>query len=154
MLDVPGAVALAPGDGEDGLLTSAEILEMDLQANLAILSACDTGRGRITGDGVVGLSRALITAGVPSVMVSLWAVNDDSTSILMQRFYEFLVTGELTKAEALRQAQLSLLYDEDISTRLDAVRTGAAPQYREGFEPLGDRHPYHWAPFVLIGNGQ
>ena len=154
VLDLPGAVALAPGNGEDGLLTSAEILEMDLQANLAILSACDTGRGRITGDGVVGLSRALITAGVPSVMVSLWAVNDDSTSILMQRFYEFLVTGELTKAEALRQAQLSLLYDEDVSTRLDAIRTGAAPQYREGLEPLGDRHPYHWAPFVLIGNGQ
>jgi CHAT domain-containing protein len=154
VLDLPGAIALAPGDGEDGLLTSAEILEMDLQAELAILSACDTGRGRITGDGVVGLSRALITAGVPSVMVSLWAVNDDSTSILMQRFYEFLATGELTKAEALRQAQLSLLYDEDVETRLEAVRAGARPQYREGFEPVGNRHPYHWAPFVLIGHGQ
>ncbi|MEM1279822.1 MAG: CHAT domain-containing tetratricopeptide repeat protein [Cyanobacteria bacterium P01_H01_bin.152] len=154
VLDVPGAIALAPGNGEDGLLTAAEILQMDLQAELAILSACDTGRGRITGDGVVGLSRALITAGVPSVMVSLWAVNDDSTSILMQRFYQFLATGEFTKAEALRQAQLSLLYDEDMETRLDAVRAGAPPQYREGFEPAGNRHPYHWAPFVLIGNGQ
>jgi len=153
VLDVPGAIALAPGDGEDGLLTSAEILAMDLQADLAILSACDTGRGRITGDGVVGLSRALITAGVPSVMVSLWAVNDDSTSILMQRFYEFLATGELTKVEALRQAQLSLLYAEDVETRLEAVRAGAEPTFREGFEPVGDRHPYHWAPFVLIGNG-
>ena len=70
-LDFPGAIALTPGDGEDGLLTSAEILEMELQADLAILSACDTGRGRITGDGVVGLSRSLITAGVPSVVVSL-----------------------------------------------------------------------------------
>jgi len=154
VLDLPGAVALAPGNGEDGLLTSAEILAMDLQADLAILSACDTGRGRITGDGVVGLSRALITAGVPSVMVSLWAVNDDSTSVLMQRFYEFLATGEFTKAEALRQAQLSLLYAEDVETRLEAVRAGAAPTFREGFEPVGDRHPYHWAPFVLIGNGQ
>ena len=153
VLDLPGAVALAPGNGEDGLLTSAEILQMDLQADLAILSACDTGRGRITGDGVVGLSRALITAGVPSVMVSLWAVNDDSTSVLMQRFYEFLATGEFTKAEALRQAQLSLLYAEDVETRLEAVRAGAAPTFREGFEPVGDRHPYHWAPFILIGNG-
>ncbi|NEQ47513.1 MAG: CHAT domain-containing protein [Leptolyngbya sp. SIOISBB] len=153
VLDVPGAVALAPGNGEDGLLTSAEILQMDLQADLAILSACDTGRGRITGDGVVGLSRALITAGVPSVIVSLWAVNDDSTSILMQRFYQFLATGEFTKAEALRQAQLSLLYAEDVETRLEAVRASAVPTSREGFEPVGDRHPYHWAPFVLIGNG-
>ncbi|MEM1293705.1 MAG: CHAT domain-containing protein, partial [Cyanobacteria bacterium P01_H01_bin.162] len=154
VLDLPSAVALAPGDGEDGLLTSAEILQIELQAELAILSACDTGRGRITGDGVVGLSRALITAGVPSVMVSLWAVNDHSTSILMQRFYQFLATGEFTKAEALRQAQLSLFYNEDVATRLEAVRAGAAPQYREGFEPVGDRHPYHWTPFVLIGNGQ
>ena len=53
-LDVPGAVALTPSDGEDGLLTSAELLQMDLQADLAVVSACDTGRGRITGDGVVG----------------------------------------------------------------------------------------------------
>ncbi|NEQ99404.1 MAG: tetratricopeptide repeat protein [Cyanothece sp. SIO2G6] len=161
-LDIPGAIALAPSPRrlalaptatEDGLLTSGEILDMELQADLAILSACDTGLGDITGDGVVGLSRSLITAGVPSVMVSLWAVNDASTSRLMQRFYEFLATDEFTKAEALRQAQLSLLYGEDVETRLDAVRTGAAPHYREGFEPVGDRHPYHWAPFVLIGNG-
>jgi len=87
-------------------------------------------------------------------MVSLWAVNDASTSILMQRFYEILATGEFTKAEALRQAQLSLLYGEDVETRLDAVRAGAPPQYQEGFEPVGDRHPYHWAPFVLMGNGR
>ncbi|NEQ95693.1 MAG: tetratricopeptide repeat protein [Cyanothece sp. SIO2G6] len=152
-LDIPGAIALAPTATEDGLLTSGEILDMELQADLAILSACDTGLGNITGDGVVGLSRSLITAGVPSVMVSLWAVNDASTSRLMQRFYEFLATDEFTKAEALRQAQLSLLYGEDVETRLESVRAGAAPRYREGFEPVGDRHPYHWAPFVLIGNG-
>ncbi|NJN21441.1 MAG: CHAT domain-containing protein [Leptolyngbya sp. RL_3_1] len=142
------------GSGEDGLLTSAEILEMDLQAELAILSACDTGRGRITGDGVVGLSRALITAGVPSVMVSLWAVNDNSTSVLMQRFYEFLASGELTKAQALRQAQLSLLYDEDTETRLAAIRAGAPLRLRTEIAGLaGYQQPYHWAPFVLMGDG-
>jgi CHAT domain-containing protein len=90
-------------------------------------------------------------------MVSLWAVNDDSTSILMQRFYEFLATGEFTKAEALRQAQLSLLYDEDVETRLEAVSRNAPIPTIDGV-PVGqfaegDRHPYHWAPFVLIGNG-
>jgi len=105
VLDVPGAVALTPGSGEDGLLTAAEILEMDLQAELAILSACDTGRGRITGDGVVGLSRALITAGVPSVIVSLWAVPDGPTAMLMSEFYRQLNQGH-DKAQALRQAML------------------------------------------------
>ncbi|WP_313887425.1 CHAT domain-containing tetratricopeptide repeat protein [Nodosilinea sp. LEGE 07088] len=108
VLDLPGAVALAPGDGEDGLLTAAEILEMDLHADLAVLSACDTGRGRITGDGVVGLSRALITAGVPSVVVSLWAVPDAPTAELMTAFYEQLSQGQ-DKAQALRQAMLSTM---------------------------------------------
>ncbi|WP_225889123.1 CHAT domain-containing tetratricopeptide repeat protein [Halomicronema hongdechloris] len=105
VLDVPGAVALTPGSGEDGLLTAAEILEMKLQAELAVLSACDTGRGRITGDGVVGLSRALITAGVPSVIVSLWAVPDAPTAMLMTEFYRQLDQGH-DKAQALRQAML------------------------------------------------
>ena len=106
VLDVPGALAFTPGAGEDGLLTAAEIFEMDLQAELAILSACDTGRGRITGDGVVGLSRALITAGVPDVMVSLWAVPDMPTAALMTEFYRQLQQGQ-SKAQALRQAMLT-----------------------------------------------
>ncbi|MEM8544826.1 MAG: CHAT domain-containing protein, partial [Cyanobacteria bacterium P01_H01_bin.119] len=106
--DFPGAIALAPGNGEDGLLTASEILDMELQANLAVLSACDTGRGRITGDGVVGLSRALITAGVPSVVVSLWAVPDAPTAALMSEFYRQLDQGH-SKAQALRQAMLITL---------------------------------------------
>jgi CHAT domain-containing protein len=123
-LDVPGAIALTPDATEDGLLTSAEILEMDLQADLAVLSACDTGRGRITGDGVVGLSRSLITAGVPSVVVSLWAVPDAPTAELMTEFYRQLDQGQ-DKAQALRQAMLTTL----------------------------EQHPdpRNWAAFTLIG---
>ncbi len=86
--DVPGAIALAPGGGEDGLLTAAEIFDLPLNANLVVLSACDTGLGRITGDGVIGLSRSLITAGTPSVVVSLWAIPDAPTAALMTVFYE------------------------------------------------------------------
>jgi CHAT domain-containing protein len=86
--DFPGAVALAPGDGEDGLLTSAEILKMNLKAELMVLSACDTGRGRIRSEGVIGLSRSLISAGVPSIIVSLWAVDDAATTELMREFYQ------------------------------------------------------------------
>ena len=124
VLDVPGALAVAPGNGEDGLLTAAEIFEMDLQAELAVLSACDTGRGRITGDGVVGLSRALITAGVPDVMVSLWAVPDMPTAALMTEFYRQLQQGQ-SKAQALRQAML--------------ITRQATPD------------PLNWAAFTLIG---
>ncbi|MBD2428162.1 CHAT domain-containing tetratricopeptide repeat protein [Phormidium sp. FACHB-1136] len=105
---LPGAIALAPGSGEDGLLTAAEILQMDLRADLAVLSACDTGRGRITGDGVIGLSRAFVAAGVPSIIVSLWAVDDQATADLMVAFYDnWQQSGD--KAQALRQAMLTTM---------------------------------------------
>ncbi|HIK19320.1 MAG TPA: CHAT domain-containing protein [Leptolyngbyaceae cyanobacterium M33_DOE_097] len=102
------AIALTPTGNDDGLLTATEILEMQLQADLVVLSACDTGRGKITGDGVIGLSRSLISAGAPSVVVSLWAVPDSPTAFLMTEFYQNLeVTGH--KAQALRQAMLTTL---------------------------------------------
>lgn len=122
--DIPGALALTAGGGDDGFLTANEILDLDLQAQLAILSACDTGRGEITGDGVVGLSRAFITAGVPSVVVSLWAVPDAPTARLMTEFYRQLSQGQ-TKAQALRQAMLMTMV-----------------QHPE---------PRNWAAFTLIG---
>ncbi len=129
-LGVPGAIALAPaGTGElnDGLLTAAEILDMRLNAELVVLSACDTGRGRITGDGVIGLSRSLITAGVPSIVVSLWKVPDDSTAFLMTEFYKNLRTTN-DKAQALRQAMLM-----------------TKQKYSD---------PLHWAAFTLIGEAE
>jgi len=129
--------------------------------HLVVLSACQTALGGTNdGDGteIAGISSYFLKEGrAEAVIASLWAVNDTSTSILMQRFYELLATGELTKAEALRQAQLSLLYDEDTETRLAASRTGARPTPRNGFDVAvaepGYRHPYYWAPFILIGNG-
>ena len=103
--DLPGAIALAPSGSDDGLLTSSEILDLKLNAELVVLSACNTGRGKLTGDGVVGLSRALISAGVPSILVSLWPVPDDSTAELMAEFYRQLQLNP-NKAQALRQAML------------------------------------------------
>jgi CHAT domain-containing protein len=103
--DLPGAIALAPSGNDDGLLTSSEILDLKLNAELVVLSACNTGRGKLTGDGVVGLSRALISAGVPSILVSLWPVPDDSTAELMAEFYRQLQLNP-NKAQALRQAML------------------------------------------------
>jgi CHAT domain-containing protein len=106
--DFPGAIALAPGEGEDGLLTSAEIVDLNLKAELVALSACDTGRGRIRSEGVIGLSRSLILAGVPSVLVSLWAVDDAATTELMQEFYKQWQQNP-DKAQALRQAMLTTM---------------------------------------------
>ena len=68
---IPNAIALAPSGNDDGSLTPAEIVNLQINAELVVLSACDTDRGKITGDGVVGLSRSLITAGASSVIVSL-----------------------------------------------------------------------------------
>ena len=106
--DIPGAIALAPSGSDNGLLTASEIFDLKLTANLVVLSACDTGRGDIKGDGVIGLSRSLIAAGVPSVVVSLWAVNDTSTSVLMRDFYQNLKTNP-NKAQAMRQAMLNTM---------------------------------------------
>jgi CHAT domain-containing protein/tetratricopeptide (TPR) repeat protein len=137
-LGVPGALALAPesaasviapglADPGDGLLTSNEILDLKLNADLVVLSACDTGRGTITGDGVIGLSRSLILAGTPSVVVSLWAVPDAPTASLMTAFYQALLTNP-NRSTALRQAMLTTL-----------------KQYPD---------PRDWAAFVVVGEGR
>ncbi|HEY9815927.1 MAG TPA: CHAT domain-containing tetratricopeptide repeat protein [Candidatus Obscuribacterales bacterium] len=105
---LPGAIALAPSSTDNGLLTAGEILELRLSADLVVLSACDTGRGRITGDGVLGLSRSFMAAGANSVLVSLWAVPDDSTTLLMTEFYRHLAETP-DSAQALRQAMLTTM---------------------------------------------
>jgi CHAT domain-containing protein len=110
--DVPGAVVLAAGKSEvDSLLTSSEIADLKLKADLVVLSACSTGKGDITGDGVIGLSRSLFLAGVPSVMVSLWDVDDAATAQLMTAFYRHWQGGQRNKAQALRQAMLETRQD-------------------------------------------
>ncbi|MEB3215863.1 MAG: tetratricopeptide repeat protein [Nostocales cyanobacterium 94392] len=123
-LGIPGAIALTPSETDDGLLTAAEIFDLRLVASLVVLSACDTGVGRITGDGVIGLSRAFISAGTPSVLVSLWTVPDEKTRLLMTAFYQELQQNP-DKAIALRTAMLQLM--------------------EFGFEPLD------WAGFTLLG---
>ena len=94
-----------------------------------MLSACQTGLGKlIRGEGMVGLTRAFMYAGTPTVLVSLWSVSDVSTATLMGEFYRNLVKEKLSKTDALRKAQLSLLGNEKFA------------------------HPFYWAPFVLVGD--
>ena len=109
-LSIPPSSPLKKGENHknDGLLTAGEIFDLKLNADLVVLSACDTGRGKITGDGVVGLSRSFISAGVPSVLVSLWSVPDAPTASLMTEFYQNLSKNS-DKATALRQAMLTTM---------------------------------------------
>ena len=125
--EMPGAIALAPSGNDDGFLTSSEILDLKLNAELVVLSACNTGRGTVTGDGVIGLSRSLISAGVPSILVSLWYVPDAPTAELMAEFYRQLQQNP-NKAQALRQAML--------------ITMKKHPEPRD------------WAAFTLIGEAE
>jgi CHAT domain-containing protein len=116
---------------EDGNLYAGEIYNLQLKADLVTLSACETGLGKISkGEGIIGLSRALLFAGAQNLMVSFWSVVDNSTANLMIDFYQNLLQDEVTKgyASALRRAKLKM-----IDTREYAA-------------------PYYWAPFILIGN--
>ncbi|MBY0524867.1 MAG: tetratricopeptide repeat protein [Gemmataceae bacterium] len=100
-------------DGDDGVLTALEVAALDLSAvDLVTLSACETGLGQdAAGEGLLGLERAFQIAGARSVVASLWKVDDAATQQLMARFYENLWTHKMGRLEAMRQAQLSVLYD-------------------------------------------
>ncbi len=110
----------------DRWLAVQDVYDLDLQAGLVTLSACETGLGRDAGgDDLVGLVRGFLYAGAASLLVSLWTVDDESTACLVTDFYRQWLAG-VPKAQALRQAQLTLLKEYE--------------------------HPYYWAPLVLIGN--
>ena len=144
------ALVLAKERAGDNRLTAREIFALRLQASLVVLSACNTGLSRVsTGDELVGLSRAFLTAGSPNLVASLWEVADDSTALLMGEFYKNLKT--LPKAEALRQAQLTLMRAEVPPSGLRR-RTAGTPGEAE--LPLKTASPYFWAPFILIGAGE
>jgi CHAT domain-containing protein len=130
-------VALAASGKDGGFLTADEFLDLKLQAQLVVLSACETGKGKITGDGVIGLSRSLISAGAPSVLVSLWKVNDDSTNLLMQEFYRNRFQKRMDKAQALRQAMLTTMQQKQ--------RYNPSEKYD---------NPMYWAAFTLIGEAE
>ncbi|WKZ58296.1 MAG: CHAT domain-containing protein [Cyclobacteriaceae bacterium] len=115
-------------EAEDGNLFSGEIYNLHLNADLVTLSACQTGLGKISkGEGVIGLSRALVYAGAKNIMVSFWSVADESTAVLMTDFYKLLLEKPaINYSENLRAAKLNM-----INSKFAA--------------------PYYWAPFILIG---
>lgn len=117
-------------EDNDGILHAFEIYNLHLNAELAVLSACNTGRGKMAkGEGVISLARAFKYAGCPNILMSLWQADDKATASIMTHFYEHLNRG-LGKAEAIRQAKLDYL--------------GGSAQ----------NHPFFWAAFVLIGDNE
>jgi CHAT domain-containing protein/sugar phosphate isomerase/epimerase len=125
------------GSSEDGLLEAWEIMSLDIKADLVVLSACETARGRIgAGEGMIGLSWAFFVAGCPSSVVSQWKIEAASTTELMIEFHKGLKLksdnsrSELTKADALRYAQLKLL------------------------RSTAYRHPFYWAGFIIAGDAR
>ena len=145
-----------PSERDDGKLTVSEIFDMEIKANLVTLSACETAlvKGETgdfpQGDDLVGLSRAFIHAGAPSVVASLWKVSDDSTVKLMRTFYQNL--RSMPKAEALRKAQLDLMKSK---VRFTVTRAGGGmirPAQKGSEEVIECSHPFFWAPFILLGD--
>jgi CHAT domain-containing protein len=116
------------GKPQDGFLRLHDIYDLKLNADLVVLSACQTGLGKqVRGEGLVGLTRGFMYAGAPRVVASLWQVNDVATAELMKHFYHGLLKEGLRPAAALRSAQLELMKQKRWAS------------------------PYYWAPFVLQG---
>src|SRR5215213_5840721 len=124
-------LALAEGGaGEDGLLEAWELMQLDLRADLVVLSACETARGRIgAGEGMVGLSWAMFVAGVPSIVVSQWKVESAGTRDLMVNFHRGLISSG-AKSAALRQAALKVIKNPETS------------------------HPFYSGGFLMVGDGR
>ena len=122
------SVALSPDQTDpDGRLYARDLMNLNLQADLVVLSACETALGQeVRGEGVLGLTWALFVAGAPASVVTQWSVDDAATSALMQKFYAELQTNK-SPATALRNAQLALLKSKTM------------------------RHPAFWAPFIAVG---
>jgi CHAT domain-containing protein/Tfp pilus assembly protein PilF len=119
----------ARGRPRDGFLPAYEIYNLRLNADLVVLSACQTALGEdIRGEGLVGLTRAFMYAGTPRVIASLWRVPDGATAALMERFYHAMLSRHLSPADALRSAQESVR----------AERRWAAPYYWAGFTLAGE----------------
>ncbi len=122
-------IFLQAGKQDDGNLFAGEIYNLNLNAELAVLSACQTGLGKFSkGEGVIGLSRALVYAGARNIIVSFWSVADESTSLLMTDFYKIMLQNKNSNfRETLQHAKLNMIKGGKYSA------------------------PYYWAPFILIG---
>lgn len=159
-----GHVERLPEGVQDGILTAKEISTMDLRdADIVVLSACETGLGDISGEGVFGLQRAFKMAGVQTILMALWKVDDEATRILMTAFYRHMNEGE-TKREAFRHAQQEVrnYKGEDNESENRTIASGKEKMLNKGKLSSGSTQPstvanphpfaspYYWAGFILL----
>ena len=112
------------------MLNTYELFGMDLNAGLAVLSACNTGSGKLLkGEGIMSLARGFMYAGVPGIVMTMWAVEDQASAQIVTSFYSYLDKG-MPKDEALRQSKLDMLAEGNML----------------------HSHPYYWAAYVTIGD--
>jgi CHAT domain-containing protein len=123
-------LSLVGNQGNDGFLRTDEVFNLRMGGSLVMLSACETGLGKEkSGEGVIGLTRAFLYAGAPTVGVSLWSVSDRSTADLMTDFYRNLFAKEgVSPLAAMRASQIKMIAGKKYSA------------------------PFYWAPFVLVGD--
>ena len=145
---------------EDGILTAKELAGLDLRGlDLVVLSACQTGLGEITGDGVFGLQRGFKKAGANTLLMSLWKVDDNATQLLMTQFYKNLLAGK-SKFESLREAQKYVRdYEVEIETTPDKRwQSEARQKEKQSKKPMPKefkkikkyKDPFYWAAFILL----
>jgi CHAT domain-containing protein/tetratricopeptide (TPR) repeat protein len=140
LLLAPAAGARQSSEG-DGRLTAGEVAGLSVAADLVVLGACRSARGRVSSDGIAGLTRAFMAAGAPSVVATLWDVSDETTARVMTQFFAAYTRG-VSKDRALRAAQLHLLR---------ALRAGRV-RWRAGATTVTfPEHPHLWAGAVLLG---
>ena len=144
-----------PDGVEDGMLTAKEIAALDLRSlDLVALSACQTGLGEITGDGVFGLQRGFKKAGANTLLMSLWKVDDTATQLLMTQFYKNMLSG-MCKYEALTAAQ-KYLRELEVEVKPEKTAFQQIMDGKDGKKEPGSRtvrkyaNPYYWAAFVLL----
>ncbi len=117
---------LSPDEKDNAVLTARDVIRLDIPSDLVVLSACQTGLGRITGDGMIGLSRSFLVSGARSILVSQWSVSDEATEALMTSFYKYYLRED-DKATAMQKAM------------------------KEIREIPSFQHPRFWAPFIVVG---
>ena len=129
----------ADSENNDGILYAYELPGIILNADMVVLSACDTGLGKVeSGEGLFGLSRSFLVAGAKNLVISLWSVNDKSTSELMANFYKDRVS--LPPNKALQQAKIKLF--------------NQTSEQHSDLNNISFSHPYFWAPFIILGESQ
>lgn len=146
-------IALSPRGPDDGFFTILDALELDLNCELVVLSACQTARSEVrTGEGIESLARAFLYAGSRGLVASQWSVDDRAAAETMEAFYRGWLTGGHAPARALREAKLAARHG----------RSGAGPERGVGVvgtsattsAAYGTDHPFFWAPFIHVGLGR